>query len=736
MTATPGSYVAQLHRGRIEDRFADSDDRVSTGNDVQHVEEGLPDVSTTEDHLSTGSGASNQKVAAAKFVSRLDALAVPVWTATSGRDEFVRPASWQEITPHENASRIDNFRQGMALCANTGGVLAVVDVDPRNGGEIDRVRALLAELGVRVFAEVKTPSGGWHFYIAGHDELPSVHSTSKNDRLPGYPGVDIQSFGCNVFLPGTLRPKRDGAGYEIVFDELDALADGDPDGAQAFAQWVAEQLGNHARHSPHNPDGRHCFDFALSNPWTGGTPDARQLAYLDKVREENATQVAEAQRGGRNAALYLAALKCGSYVAGAGMDEEEVVERLMLAAVDCGLADDDGEQSALATIRSGFRIGRNNPRAVPDQSAPTGYGNRREIEWISLDDVEDAAPKWGWTYEGHGRMQVGALTLFGGRPGTGKSTAARYFTARLSRGELDGCWKGKPQKIAYIAAEETAKYVLKPALRAAGADMSRIVTPRVKITDGGYVSLLASDDERAMTEYLIRNNVTVIVVDPVMATFKSKVDIYRSNELREALSPWIRIAEAIDGIVIGIVHFIKGSTGDLVASINGSSAFGEVARCIFGFAKEDSPSGDPLRVMSQGKNACGREDLSLEYTIESKLVTVSTGEEVPVGTFVLGDVSDVSASDLLKPRRGTRPLNPPMQLILDHVNAQEGLVTPMGVFQAGLAKDNKLAGQMLSRLFQRGFILNPGQGEYQRLPVSSPASEEPPTSGTSEEMKK
>jgi hypothetical protein len=117
------------------------------------------------------------------------------------------------------------------------------------------------------------------------------------------------------------------------------------------------------------------------------------------------------------------------------------------------------------------------------------------------------------------------------------------------------------------------------------------------------------------------------------------------------------------------------------------------------------------------------EDLSLEYTIESKRVTVSTGEEVEVGTFVLGDESDVSASDLLKPRKGPRPLSPPMQLVLDHVDGQEGIVTPLDVFHAGLAKDNKLAGQMLNRLFKRGLILNPRQGEYRRLAVSSSPSE-------------
>jgi hypothetical protein len=280
---------------------------------------------------------------------------------------------------------------------------------------------------------------------------------------------------------------------------------------------------------------------------------------------------------------------------------------------------------------------------------------------------------------------------------------------------LEGCWKGKPQNVAYVAAEETANYVLKPSLRAAGADMHRIMTPKVKIAEGRYVALLADDDELRLTQDLVRKRVSVIVVDPVMATIKSKTDIYRSNELRDALAPWIRIAEAIDGIVIGIVHFIKGTTGDLVSSINGGSAFGEVARCIFGFAKENSPAGgEPLRVMTQGKNSCGREDLSLEYSIEGKLVKVSTGEKVEVGTFVLGQESDVSASELLTPRRGPRPLSARMQAVLDYVERQEGAVTPMDVFHAGLAKQNKDAAQMLGRLSRGGKIDNPRQGEYRR----------------------
>jgi hypothetical protein len=189
----------------------------------------------------TGNG---QQDAAPHFLRSLLKLPrVVVWVAgPTGiqKPEYNRPLGWPDLTPDGNDERIRGFSRGKALCLNTGGVIAVIDVDPRKGGDIEKVRALLAGLGVRVFAEVATPSGGRHFYIAGQYALPSVHSTTKNNRLPGYPGVDVQSFGCNVFLPGTVRPKWDGRGYEIVSDDLDALAEGDAAGAQAFTQWVAE----------------------------------------------------------------------------------------------------------------------------------------------------------------------------------------------------------------------------------------------------------------------------------------------------------------------------------------------------------------------------------------------------------------------------------------------------------------------------------------------------------------
>ena len=255
---------------------------------------------------------------------------------------------------------------------------AGVDADPRNGGDIEAVRHLLATLGVTVFAEIATPGGGAHFYVAGHRDLPTVHSRrGDTPKLSGFPGVDIQSHGSNVYLPGTLRPKHDGRGYTLVFDNLEALADGgDPNGAEALVEWVAANREHKAQ------------QFTTAPKWNGAEPDARQLAYLNAVIRNQAAEIsAMAPDSGRNQAVYEAGLKCGNYVAGAGMDERLVRDTLEEAADACGLIADDGRNSVLATIESGLANGKRRPRAVPtaDSAESTGSAGSNTDEEVHRD---------------------------------------------------------------------------------------------------------------------------------------------------------------------------------------------------------------------------------------------------------------------------------------------------------------------------------------------------------------
>jgi hypothetical protein len=332
----------------------------------------------------------------ALFLAHLLYQGAVLWVGERGYySEVRRPDGWQQLHRNGNRARLQDYDQydRPFICLNTGRPFAVIDVDPRNGGDIEKKRALLGQLGVRIYAEVNTPSGGRHFYIAGHPELPSVHSTEKNHRLPGFPGVDIQSFGCNVFTPGTLRIKYGDdladqhaadlfelcVGYEIVFDQLDQL-DSD-NGAQALADWVAQQLavGVRAKARPgcRGGVGRE-WEWDPCQPWDGTPPDARQVAYLQAALTDEADKVAKTGRGGRNDALFEAALKMGSYIAGAGMDEQQVIAALLGAAQANGYTAEDGLAATNVSIRSGLRCGKKSPRAVP---AAKEHGPRPRGNW-------------------------------------------------------------------------------------------------------------------------------------------------------------------------------------------------------------------------------------------------------------------------------------------------------------------------------------------------------------------
>lgn len=102
-----------------------------------------------------------------------------------------------------------------------------------------------------------------------------------------------------------------------------------------------------------------------------------------------------------------------------------------------------------------------------------------------------------------------------------------------------------------------------------------------------------------------------------------------------------------------------------MAGVNGSSAFGEVARAVFGFAKD--PESDGNRIMSQAKNSTGEEDLALTYCIESHTVTTDSGKSAAVGRFVITGDSDRTA----RPEAGIRQV----RLLHPHARCQSPAAT-------------------------------------------------------------
>jgi AAA domain len=415
-------------------------------------------------------------------------------------------------------------------------------------------------------------------------------------------------------------------------------------------------------------------------PVVGDTQEitGRESAYAHRALESQASDLARIGRdSGRNDFLNTSAFKMCQYVSSGWLVQNEVVTALLEACRINGLLAEDGEAQCLKTIYSGLRGGgRLSERDVEwhasdvpftvvegiegysagtvpagnQAQAPATNGHRngtatdtaRSIVWTSAANVADGVPDWGWHYEGKGRIQLGTLALFAGRPGAGKSTAARWLVAEATRGNLGGKFYGKPQNVIYIATEEPEQFTVVPSLRAANADLSRIHFPKAYAGDQQTI-ILSSLDEQNIGQYCLDNDIKILVVDALMTTVGGNTDINKNNEVRSMITPWQRIAEAIEGMVIGVVHLRKSTSGDVVAAINGSSAFGEVARSIFAFAKHPDTE---QRIMSQHKNSTGFEDLSVFYELQTTSVIVSTGEVAEVARFVITGNADMTVEDV------------------------------------------------------------------------------------------
>lgn len=279
----------------------------------------------------------------------------------------------------------------------------------------------------------------------------------------------------------------------------------------------------------------------------------------------------------------------------------------------------------------------------------------RSLSLESFAGMDWDVATWAWEPEvneqPHGAIPVGSLSIWAGRPGAGKSTAGRDAAARVSRGTWPGCWAGTPHSVAYLAGEESLKYNVVPSLIAAGADMEKIFRPQVTFTapDGvtEVVALVPEKDMRDLAEQLKAKGTKLVIVDPLMEYMGNDTDIYKNNEVRAKVRPWAKLAEDIEGVVIAIMHLNKSGNGDVVAGINGSSAFGEVARSIFGFAK-DPESEEGHRVMSQEKNSIGTEGAAWIYRIEGRQITNSEGKTGDFGTFVMVGDSDRTVGEVLR----------------------------------------------------------------------------------------
>ena len=228
---------------------------------------------------------------------------IPVFAFTLRLDakgnEVGFPTGWQHTDLHD--SNLDQADLGCAFGILGGHGVDVIDVDPRNGGDVDEVRAELLAFKVPIIAISSTPGGGAHFYISSTGRAKKINIAPGVDYIGGTPAGTGRGF---VFAPGTSRPTYPNREYTWVLAPQWGLLGTGVEHARAFLDSLTTTV--------------------VSTPVTGRTPGD-----LD----EALTVIAQAEEGERNTTLFKQTVKLAS----SNRVNEDVLDELIQAALACGL---------------------------------------------------------------------------------------------------------------------------------------------------------------------------------------------------------------------------------------------------------------------------------------------------------------------------------------------------------------------------------------------------------------
>lgn len=227
--------------------------------------------------------------------------------------------------------------------------------------------------------------------------------------------------------------------------------------------------------------------------------------------------------------------------------------------------------------------------------------------------MEPRAIDWLW----EGWLAASMLHLISGAPSTGKTTIAVAFAAVITSG---GRWPdgtcAKAGNVVIWSGEDDYRVTLVPRLRAAGADMDRVIFVEGMKQGNERFQFDPAKDMDALRSAL-RNvpDVRLIVIDPIVSAVSK--DSHNNGDVRRGLQPLVDLGMEIGAAVLGITHFSKGTQGrDPLERVTGSLAFGALARLVMVTVKQEAEDNRPgRRMMVRAKSNIGPDGGGFVYDL-------------------------------------------------------------------------------------------------------------------------
>lgn len=263
---------------------------------------------------------------------------------------------------------------------------------------------------------------------------------------------------------------------------------------------------------------------------------------------------------------------------------------------------------------------------------------------IRATDVMPEPIEWLW----NGWLATGKIHVFGGAPGTGKTTISMGLAAIVTTG---GCWpdgsRAPAGNVVIWSGEDDPKDTLVPRLGLSGADLSRVYFI-ADIQEGGERRAFdpARDMEPLRRKLAEIGGVKLLIIDPIVSAIVG--DSHKNAEVRRGLQPLADLACSMRCALLGITHFSKGTGGrDPVERLTGSLAFGALARVVLVAAKhqEEGEDGRTVRLFCRAKSNIGPDDGGFEYDLHQAELEKHPG--IFASSVLWGDAVEGAARELL-----------------------------------------------------------------------------------------
>ncbi len=181
---------------------------------------------------------------------------------------------------------------------------------------------------------------------------------------------------------------------------------------------------------------------------------------------------------------------------------------------------------------------------APKDKRPKSKDKTPQLQ--NLADVRIVPVRWLWP----DRLPLAKLSLISGDPGTGKSCLTIDLAARVSAGIRwpDVCEESNPVGgVVLLSAEDALDDTVVPRLRAAGADLTRIVALQgveYRGKSGDEVRHFNLEHDLPVLESAIEQcpGCRLVVLDPVSA-YLGETDSHRNAEVRGLLAPLATLDE-------------------------------------------------------------------------------------------------------------------------------------------------------------------------------------------------